>query len=127
MQRVFLVIAAAVIGGVAIFLSIQELGEKPGVRQVEEQQEAVGGARTVIVRIQDTKYVPDQVSIRAGQTVRWVNNDQIEHTVTGDDFDSGEIAPGESYDRIFADKGEEKYMCTIHPDRMQGTVTIVGD
>ena len=55
--------------------------------------------------------------VRAGTRVRWVNEDQVQHTVTADDgsFESGLIEPGASYERVFERPGEYAYHCTPHP------------
>jgi plastocyanin len=55
--------------------------------------------------------------VHAGATVRWVNQDQLQHTVTGDDggFDSGLIDPGHAYERVFSRPGDYAYHCTPHP------------
>jgi plastocyanin len=49
--------------------------------------------------------------------VRWINEDQVEHSVTADSaaFDSGLIEPGRSYERVFDRPGEYAYHCTPHP------------
>jgi plastocyanin len=127
-QRVLLMIAAVVVGVAAIYLAAKQLQDKPEVEPAEQQVEAPGGARTVGVRMSGTAFVPDQVSIRAGQTVRWVNNDPTEHTVSAEgNFDSGNIAPDETFERVFAEQSVIDYICTIHPDQMSGSVTVVGD
>lgn len=132
MQRVFIYVGSVVIAVLAIYLAFQELNEQPTVEAEQEAQEEVGPARQVVVRIKDFSYRPDNVSLRAGQSVQWVNVDDVAHTVTkaggkGEKFRSGRIAPGASYGRVFVDIGVFKYKCSIHPRRMRGTVTVLGD
>jgi plastocyanin len=77
------------------------------------------------VSIENFAFNPDTVTITAGTTVTWTNNDTVAHTVTSTDgaFDSGNIAPGESFTFTFSDAGTFDYICSYHPN-MQGTVTV---
>jgi plastocyanin len=63
------------------------------------------------------------VTIQEGQQVTWTNEDSTTHTVTGDGFDSGDIAPGESFSHTFDSAGTYQYSCQYHPT-MQGTVEV---
>ena len=62
-----------------------------------------------------------------GTTVKWVNKDDVDHTVTSSDgfFDSGNISAGEIYEYTLDSTGTFDYVCTLHSG-MTGTV-IVGD
>jgi plastocyanin len=82
-------------------------------------------AETVKVTIQKMKFSPAAVSVRAGDTVTWTNNDQHDHTVDAADgsFTSGTISPGETFSRQFTKAAAVPYTCTLHP-RMRGTVTV---
>jgi plastocyanin len=79
----------------------------------------------VEVSIQDFAYTPDPVHVPVGTTVRWTNNDNVEHTVTSDTglFDSDGLDPGESFEYRFDVPGTYPYHCEIHPS-MQGTVIV---
>ena len=72
-----------------------------------------------------TAYAPSPISIAAGDTLTWTNNDVTAHTSTGDDgsWNSGSIAPGASFSKTFPSAGTFVYHCTIHPG-MVGTVTV---
>jgi len=69
------------------------------------------------VRIANLAFDARTVRVRAGTTVRWTNNDQLQHSVTADDgsFDSGLIDPNRSYERVFDRPGDYAYHCTPHP------------
>ena len=73
----------------------------------------------------NTAYAPNPISIAAGGTITWTNNDAVAHTSTGDDgsWNSGTIAPGANFSRMFPSAGTFVYHCTIHPG-MVGTVTV---
>ena len=51
------------------------------------------------------------------------NEGQIAHTVTGDDFDSGSLAPGATFTFEASEAGTFSYVCTFHPG-MEGTHTV---
>jgi plastocyanin len=70
-------------------------------------------------------YAPNPVTISAGTTVRWVNNDSIAHTSTSDagSFDTGTIAAGASASSTFQTAGSFPYHCTFHRG-MVGTVIV---
>lgn len=75
----------------------------------------------------DKSYSPNPVTIARGATVTWTNNDTIPHTVTAKPdvilFDSGTIAPGETFAHTFVGAGDFDYFCAIHPG-MTGKVTV---
>jgi plastocyanin len=72
-----------------------------------------------------TAYAPSPITIAAGDTVTWTNNDTTEHTTTAQDgsWNSGAVAPGRNFSRTFPTAGSFDYDCTIHPG-MRGTVIV---
>lgn len=77
------------------------------------------------VTIKDFKFGPDMVTIKAGTTVTWTNQDSTQHTVTADDgsFDGGPLAQGQTFSHTFDTAGTFTYHCKIHPT-MTATVTV---
>ncbi|MGZ5501096.1 MAG: cupredoxin domain-containing protein [Nitrososphaeraceae archaeon] len=73
----------------------------------------------------DLSFDPPQISVPAGSTVSWTNDDSIQHTVTSDEglFDTGPISPGDTFDNTFDTSGEFGYHCAIHPF-MTGVVIV---
>jgi plastocyanin len=72
-------------------------------------------------------FSPKSITVRTGDTVRWVNKSSAAegHTVTGDNFDSGTFHQGESYSHTFSKAGKYSYICALHPS-MKGKVTVLG-
>lgn len=101
-------------------------------------------APTVVVKMSDKppKFLPDKVTIKAGQTVHWVNNAKTLHSVDGDPsmalkpsdvslppgakpFDSGFMKPDATWDYTFKVPGTYKYTCVPHEkDGMNGEVVV---
>ncbi len=82
-------------------------------------------AGATVVRIANLSFNASELRVRAGTRVRWVNADQVQHSVTAEDgaFDSGLIDPGQSFERVFDRPGTYAYHCTPHPF-MHGRVIV---
>lgn len=84
-------------------------------------------AETVEVGIQDYKFQPAELKIKAGTTVKWVNNEKrTTHSVlfTGaGGFESERFFPGESWQRVFDKPGSYPYTCGPHPE-MKGMIEV---
>jgi plastocyanin len=78
---------------------------------------------TAAVDIANFAFSPASLTIEAGTTVTWTNSDSVAHTATGDTFDTGELAPGESGSVTFDTEGTFNYICSIHPN-MTGTIMV---
>jgi len=98
-------------------------GEKP------EEGAATGEAtETAEVTMEGIEYVPKDVRVVVGGTVKWSNTDTPAHTVTkvdgpGEEFDSGNMEPGAGFEQSFPEAGTVNYVCDIHPFQ-KGTVTV---
>lgn len=80
---------------------------------------------THAVAIAEFAFAPATLTITAGDTVTWTNEDQIEHTATSTTgaFDSGLLGQGESYSVTFTTPGTYDYLCTPHPS-MTGQIVV---
>ena len=85
--------------------------------------------KTVTVVIRDFKFEPATVTVDAGDTVEWKNDDSVPHTATADGegqkpaFDSGTIQTGAAWRFVARNKGTYNYTCTLHPN-MEGKLIV---
>lgn len=78
------------------------------------------------IQIANFAYGPEELTITAGDTVTWTNEDGVIHTATSIDgaFDSGDLDTGQSYSLTFTTPGTYEYLCTPHP-WMTGRIVVV--
>lgn len=76
-----------------------------------------------MVRIADEAFFPRVITITAGASVTWVNEDDDAHTATGLGFDTGTLAPGASASVVFDTPGVYDYVCQFH-STMTGQVIV---
>lgn len=76
---------------------------------------------------QSLDYTPRTITVVIGvnNTVTWVNQDGVIHTVTATDqsFNSHDIQPGGTYTHTFTEPGTYDYFCVYH-GWMRGTVVV---
>lgn len=94
----------------------------------EQPAEKPAGEGTVSVSMKNTLFVPMDVTVKAGGTVTWKNDDSFAHTVTkgsgpGPQFDSKQVDGGGTFEQKFAKPGKIDYLCTIHPTQT-GSITV---
>lgn len=89
----------------------------PAATAADTTRAAAATGSVAVVRVANLAFGEPSLHVRAGTRVRWVNGDQVQHSVTADDgsFDSGLIEPGQSYERVLDRPGEYTYHCTPHP------------
>lgn len=86
-------------------------------------------AATSSVDINNMAFSPDPVTISAGDTVTWTNNDNVTHTTTSDTaggsepWNSGNLSNGQSFSHTFNMPGTYTYHCAIHRS-MTGTIIV---
>ena len=82
-----------------------------------------GGGKTVTIDMKDIQFAPTSQTVKVGQTVKWVNEDDVPHNVKGGPLNSKTFGKGGSY--TFTPKKAEtiSYVCTIHPN-MKATLTV---
>ncbi len=83
-------------------------------------------ADTVIIK--GFAFSPSTLTVKAGTTVTWTNQDSVPHSVVADTgapvtFASGTVSSGGSYTFTFAQAGSYPYHCSIHPS-MKGMIVV---
>jgi plastocyanin len=79
----------------------------------------------VTVDITSSAFAPGKLTIKKGQTVKWVNKDSQIHTVIdlGDVFISKNLLQNETFTFTFDQVGTYTYYCSTHPS-MQGEIIV---
>ena len=88
--------------------------------------DAPASGNVVTVGMKDIQFAPKDVTVKFGQTVRWVNQEDVPHNVTatkGETFRSDNFSKGGSFEFKPTKAGRISYVCTIHPG-MDGTLTV---
>ena len=84
-------------------------------------------AATIEVNIKKFKFIPQQITIAVGDTVKWLNIERLQyHNVWFEALGEPEpdyFFPNESYQRTFNQAGEFNYRCGPHP-KMIGVVIV---
>ena len=119
-----------------------DAAEKAAAEKAAAEAAAAAGPETHIVETamgsgapgcetSNACYLPQDITINTGDTVKWDNVDTAAHTVTGGSpangpsgvFDSSLLMAGMPYSFTFDEAGEYDYFCMVHP-WMVGSVTV---
>ena len=78
-----------------------------------------------VVEISGSAFQPQTLDVKVGDTVTFVNKDEIAHTATAGDgtFDSKTLEQGASFDFTAKKAGKLAYVCSFHPG-MTGTLNV---
>jgi plastocyanin len=76
-------------------------------------------------------YIPLNLEVRTGTTVKWTNDDSVPHTIQSQNefgeiiglFNSAPLQTGESFEFTFEESGVYNYFCSLHPWRV-GIITV---
>jgi plastocyanin len=88
----------------------------------------VGAGEVVVIEMFQYQFVPDQVTIKPGTRVRWMNKEKRQfHNVwfreAGEE--PGEyLFPEDEYERVFDQVGDYPYVCQPHQNRMRGRIIV---
>jgi plastocyanin len=89
---------------------------------------AASAALAAEVRIKDYKFVPEKVTVKAGETVKWVNDEKrASHSIwfKAEGLPESErMLNGDSWERKFEKPGTYPYTCGPHPE-MKGVVEVL--
>jgi len=81
-------------------------------------------AEDVAIKIGNFTFGPQELKVKAGTTVTWINEDDIPHTVVSlNNFRSKALDSEDKYSFTFTTPGTYKYFCSLHP-HMTGTIVV---
>jgi plastocyanin len=77
------------------------------------------------VTIKDFMFSPQTLTVHAGATVIWTNQDSEPHSVISDAglFRSGAMDTGEAFSYRFTQAGTYRFSCSLHP-MMVGSIVV---
>jgi amicyanin len=83
------------------------------------------GAEDTAVKIENFTFGPQGVTVKAGTTVTWINDDDIPHTVASSTkaFKSKVLDSEDKFSFTFTTAGVYEYFCSLHP-HMTGTIVV---
>jgi plastocyanin len=78
-----------------------------------------------VVTIDNFTFGPKELTVAVGTTVKWVNHDDIPHTVVEKNttFRSKALDTDDAYSFTFASAGSFDYFCGLHP-HMVGKIIV---
>ena len=84
-------------------------------------------ATTRVVAIKPAGFQPATVTIQTGDTVRWRNDDTVNHQVVAENghFSSPVLRPRQRYERTFNTSGTFRYRDALEPTE-RGTIRVLG-
>ena len=77
------------------------------------------------VDIDQFTFLPQRITVKAGTTVTWINEDDVPHTVasSGKVFKSKALDTADKFSFTFTTPGTYDYFCSVHP-HMTGAVVV---
>ena len=92
---------------------------------VDSNLAAQDTAGATTVKIDNFSFTPKSLSVKAGATVTWINQDDVPHNVVSTEkkFSSPVLDTDQNFTFTFREPGNYPYYCKIHP-MMTGTVLV---
>jgi plastocyanin len=77
------------------------------------------------VKIDNFTFAPQKLTVKAGTTVTWVNEDDIPHAIASSAkvFRSKALDTDDKYSFTFTTPGVFEYFCSLHP-HMTGSIVV---
>ena len=101
------------------------LSTVPAVAVIAILTAAPAGAEETQVKIDNFTFSPQQLTVKSGATVTWINQDDIPHVVVSDvrQFKSNALDTDDKFSFTFSTPGEYSYFCSLHP-HMTATIVV---
>jgi len=106
-------------------MNLNAPGSRMGWAEDGAKGARVAAASDKVVRIDNFTFIPDRLVVRAGETVTWVNEEDIPHAVAATDktFRSRALDTDDKYSFTFTSPGVYEYFCSMHP-HMKATIVV---
>jgi plastocyanin len=104
-------------------------GQQANVNAIVLNRTTTGGGggnapSLVDISMVNTSFQPQQAEVAVGGTVRFTNNDAVNHNALGGGgIQTGDMAPGQVRERVMTTAGLFQYNCTLHPG-MSGSIRV---
>ncbi|WP_198086818.1 plastocyanin/azurin family copper-binding protein [Variovorax sp. E3] len=110
-------------GGPTHTVAVGNAPRKVAVQRTAQPAHAAGSAH---VTIRNFAFEPAQITVKAGQTVTWRNDDGAPHGVAFKDGTTGIdlLLPGKTFAQTFDKPGVHDYVCSVHA-YMTARVTVI--
>jgi plastocyanin len=112
------------VGGILFALSLDLNSSQTGSREVQP----------AVIVMNEVGFSPNTLTIKAGSSVTWTNEDASPHHVTSEPFPSNDALPelnsegplqnGDSYTFVFEEPGTFHYHDQINPYEYKGTIIV---
>lgn len=113
--------------GTTAITSVPPKSEAPSSAQTQApssaQTQAPASGQTAAISIEGFAFSPASLTISAGTTVVWTNNDSVGHNIKSDAFNSPMLSQGQTFQFKFDTKGTYEYTCGVHPS-MKGQIIV---
>lgn len=107
-------------GGVSVAPSVPQPATAPAASPAPMPAAAANASAVTLI---DRAFSPASITVPAGTTVTWTNEDGASHFVTFADAASSRLSSGATYTRTFTTPGVYPYTCSLHAS-MKGTVIV---
>jgi plastocyanin len=85
-----------------------------------------GGGKSVKIEIKDFMFNPQNITVKSGEKIIWINRDEEPHTVVsvGKKFQkSSALDTDQEFTITAGAPGTYEYFCSVHP-KMTGTIVV---
>jgi plastocyanin len=110
-KKTLLVFGMTAIAGAGPILMVRAQGNQ----MANHEDKMPSGAE---IKIDNFSFGSMTLTVAAGTTVTWTNNDDVPHTVVSEDkttFRSRALDTGEKFSYTFTKPGKYPYFCSVHP------------
>jgi plastocyanin len=127
-----LILACLALGLVAAGCGGDDDDDGGGGGGASNTEEPAGGGGGTQVSMKNIQFAPKDLSVKAGETITFTNDEAIAHDVhktsgPGPDFASGPtggMQEGDTFKLTLDKPGKYDYVCDVHAPGMAGTITV---